>query len=357
MQFGRFKKLSANRKTVVLILKMKVRDKQLKAQLARHREREQAEYVHHLQTPFERVWVPAICNQVYAAFSREVRDMVYSELHAEDHSHPMDSFYLSSLNQRVLLRKLNGPVGYPSPCLSPSDRRFVLSEHHLSPHGRDVYSRAYFNKKIVGVAIAKEIVEAWYTRATFAQTSMKTMFYPYYLCVDRWGLGLRPAHLLRHITLEIQEDKIRDFRFSVRRSGGLRALRGIRGLREVHIKIRSDWDLDNDCVGCGREKRFCKGNFENFLSRNEQYLWRMDNQFVGIASVLPKIAKADVRLLVTYEHDIQKYSPIKLYKTGEILDPKGWYDILEKYQSVRTPVYWLVHIGLIQDTGSSISGG
>ena len=353
MQFGRFKKLSANRKTVVLILKMKVRDKQLKAQLARHREREQAEYVHHLQTPFERVWVPAICNQVYAAFSREVRDIVYSELHAEDHSHPMDSFYLSSLNQRFLLRKLNGPVGYPSPYLSPSDRRSVLSEHHLSPHGRDVYSRAYFNKNIVGAAIAKEIVEAWYKRATFADDSRDCMLYHDYLRVDRWGLGLRPAHLLRHITLELEEEDVRNFRRSALSSSGLGALREIRGLRDLHIKIRAGSDLDMKCLVCGKDKSLCKGNFENFLSREDPEHWRMDKRFLGITSILPKITKANPRLLVTYHHTNQKYPPITLHKTGEKLEARGWYDILLEYSLVRMPVYQLVHIELTQHTGSN----
>jgi hypothetical protein len=350
-----FKTLNASRKAVVLILKMRVRDKQLKAQLVQHREREQTEYVRNLQSQFERVWVPAICHKVYAVFSREVRDLIYTELHAEHHRHPVDIFRLSPLDRELQLHSHPLDNLYLPP--TPKAQRAPPIEDHPSSLGRDVYGRAYFNKKIVGAAIAQEVVEAWYKRATFAHSSMKTMFYPYYLRVDRWGLGLRPAHLLRHITLEIEEDKVREFRLSVHRSGGLRALRGIRGLRELHIKICSSCDLDNECLGCGRIKRFCKGNFENFLSRDEQFLWKMDNRFKGIASVLPEIAKADVRLLVTYEHNTQRYPPIELYKTGEALDPASWYDELEKYQKLRTPLYWLLHVGLTQHTGIGIPGG
>ena len=115
LQFGKFKTLSASRKAVILILKMRVRDKQVKTQLVRHREREQAEYVHDLQSRFERVWVPAICEQVYAVFSREVRDIVYSELHAEEHSLPLDNLYLSVLDRRGALRNHSMDDPYHSP--------------------------------------------------------------------------------------------------------------------------------------------------------------------------------------------------------------------------------------------------
>lgn len=131
------------------------------------------------------------------------------------------------------------------------------------------------------------------------------MSYHGYLRVDRWGLGLRPADLLRHITLEIQEDKVRDFRFSVHRSSGLRALRQIRGLRNLHIKIHSSCNRDYYCLGCGREKSVCKGNFENFLTREKPMLRKTKPRFLGITSALPLIAKADLRLLVTYQHDTQ----------------------------------------------------
>ena len=125
------------------------------------------------------------------------------------------------------------------------------------------------------------------------------------ICVWIEGLGLRPADLLRYITLEIQEDRIRDFRFSVHRSSGLRALRQIRGLRNLHIKIHSSCNRDYYCLGCGREKSVCKGNFKNFLTREKPMLRKTKPRFLGITSALPLIAKADLRLLVTYQHDTQ----------------------------------------------------
>lgn len=148
--------------------------------------------------------------KVHTVFSREVRDMIYSELHAEDHSHLMDDFCFSALDRAVLPH--NRPLD--SLDLLPLNGKVPFTEDYLSPQGRDVYRRVYFNKNIVGAAAAQEIVEAWYKRATFSHVSMKAMSYHGYLRVDRWGLGLRPAHLLRYITLEIQEDRIRDFRFS-----------------------------------------------------------------------------------------------------------------------------------------------
>jgi hypothetical protein len=244
----------------------------------------------------------------------------------------------------------------PNPYRSPSDQRVLLSEHHPSPHGRDVYSRAYFNKNIVGAAIAQEIVEAWYKRATFADISCRYMLYHDYLRVDRWGLGLRPAHLLRHITLELDEEYVREFRRSVLSSSGLGALREIRGLRDLHIKIRSPCDIDMDCLVCGKDEKLCKGNFENFLSREDPEHWKMDKRFLGITSILPKISKANPRLLVTYQHTNPKYPPITLYRMGEKLQVASWYNKLLDYKLVPTPVYWLVHIRLTQHTGSNPAG-
>jgi hypothetical protein len=280
--------------------------------------------------------------------------MVYSELHAEDHSHPMNDFYLSALDQRYSLP--NDPMDNPNPYRSRSDQRLLLSEHHRSPHGRDVYSRAYFNKNIVGAAIAQEIVEAWYKRATFADISCRYMLYHDYLRVDRWGLGLRPAHLLRHVTLELDEECVREFRRFVLSSSGLGALREIRGLRNLHIKIRSPCDIDMDCLVCGKKEKLCKGNFENFLSRKDPEHWKMDKRFLGITSIFPKISKANPRILVTYHHTNPKYPPITLYKTGEKLQAARWYNKLRDYKLVRTPVYWLVHIGLTQHTGTNSAG-
>jgi hypothetical protein len=200
------------------------------------------------------------------------------------------------------------------------------------------------------------MVKAWYKRATFADLLWRTMLYHDYLRLDRWGLGLRPAHLLHHITLELDEEYVRDFRRSAFSSSGLGALREIRGLRDLHIKIFSSFEIDMDCLVCGKDIRLCKGNFENFLSREEPEHWKMDNRSLGITSILPKIAKSDLRLLVTYHHTNPEYLPITLHKAVETLDATSWYDKLVGYKSVRTSVYWLVHIELTQHTGSNSAG-
>lgn len=90
----------------------------------------------------------------------------------------------------------------------------------------------------------------------------------------------------------------------------------------------------------------CKGNFENFLSQGKYMLRKMKARFLGITSVLPLIAKVDLPLLVTYQHDTQKYPPITLHETGETINTASWYDKLAEYRSVRTPIYRLVYIGL-----------
>ncbi|OSS47200.1 hypothetical protein B5807_10051 [Epicoccum nigrum] len=88
-----------------------------------------------------------------------------------------------------------------------------------------------------------------------------------------------------------------------------------------------------DCLVCGKDIRLCKGNFENFLSREEPEHWKMDNRSLGITSILPKIAKSDLRLLVTYHHTNPEYLPITLHKAGETLDATSWYDKLVGYKS------------------------
>ncbi|KAF2998463.1 hypothetical protein E8E13_001971 [Curvularia kusanoi] len=311
MRFGKLKTLDSTRKAVYLIIGTRVRDKQLKGQVFDHRQREQVRRLLALQTQFERVWVPAIlCDKIYNIFSREVRDMIYGELHAEHHSRPIDDLYLT-LKQRQ---------GFP------------LTEHALSGRGHSALERAYFDERIVGATIAREIVEAWYKRASFARETIISMPFHYYMRVDRWGLGLRPAHLLRHVTLKFREDAVREFRSSLSRFSGLRQLRGIRGLRDLYIIIESSMELDVTCLGCGLEKTYCKGNFDNFLSRDERDLWKVDKRFVGIGSALPQLERAGLRLLVSYEHDIQKYPAITLHKPDDALSPEKWVEILEEFR-------------------------
>ncbi|KAH6629241.1 hypothetical protein C7974DRAFT_183558 [Boeremia exigua] len=148
-----------------------------------------------LQSCFERLWVPAICGKVYNTFPREIRDMIYNELHHDT-------------------RAQTGTVFHPD-------------------EDAGDFQRAYFNQNLVGAAVAREIAESRYTYVTFKPDRFPAINLDDYLSRDRWGLDFEPSKVIRHVHITLTDTLISNL--SIRAKLG--AFRRLNTRQILHIHI------------------------------------------------------------------------------------------------------------------------
>ena len=284
----------------------KVSDASSKLDLAGIREQRQAERLQKAGDHYQDLWVPVMCGAIENTFPREVRDMVYLELHRE-----YRSAYL-----------YNCTVHSPHEC----------GRRALSAQGIAVLDRPYFDEQAVGVTVAQEVTEAWYKHVVFSGDMFSAMEMSNYLRHDHWGLGLQPYKLIRQISVTISESSLSSH--STRRN--LTCLRALGRRTSLQVVIVADESHDRRCLGCDEEYMECMcSNFVNYLTRSRRRFDRLVERLANLIQQLLPLMEADFRLFISFDHDSGPL--VTLYEHGDEQQPniELWYTKLKASKKVH----------------------
>lgn len=237
----------------------------------------QCERIATLQSEFDRIWEPTMCDRIQNAFPREIRAIIYSALHDTARSPYLMPLYAS-------IKQDQQEPGH-LPLLSSTN----------------VFNRAYFDQQIVGRAVFLEVVEVWYRHVSFDSGTFATIDVEDYLSRDRWGLGLEPAKLIQRFTLTLRGNLVPRSHVGILEN--LKTLRHLQTHVHVDIHIFANPYHDTHCLGCGKTKTHCQGEFHSFLSRGPK---EFEQLMHGLRRLLPPIwnlADTHPRITVTFHHD------------------------------------------------------
>ena len=291
---------------VSLIVKAKVSDANSKYVLAEIREQRQAERLQKSGDQFQDLWTPVICGAIESTFPREVRDIIYLELHNE-----FRSSYL-----------------YNSNIYSPRER----GRYALSAQGIDILARPYFDEQVVGTIVAQEIAEAWYKHVVFRGDIFSALEMSEYLAHDRWGLGLQPYKLIRQISVTIPENSLS----LLQMTRNLECLRGLGRRTSLKIVIDADESHDRRCLVCDEDEYegMC-GSFINYLTRSSRRLDRLVERLANLIQHLLPLMEADFQLSVSFDHI--SGPPVTLYEHGDEQLPtiELWHTKLKASKKVK----------------------
>lgn len=201
---------SSSQRAVLLLFKAFLNDKYRECRISETRAVQLETHQQALEVFFERLWVPMICNKIFSTLPREVRDLIWKELHSSSRHLPLYD-----------------------------PKKFCIPEPGgLKPDssGRDVFDRAWFNDYLVGSAVAKEVTEVWYKYVQFHSPAFVAIKMDDFFSQDRWGFGIQPSRLIREIKVIFLESDI----VEPSTLKNLSALRCLRGRARLCLSIVAD---------------------------------------------------------------------------------------------------------------------
>lgn len=263
---------------------------------------------------FQRVYLQAVCEQMYYTLPREVRDMIYEHLHWE----------YDSTNPQAEIVRYAACIDDPS---EPGGLGLGLSTDHSFPLSPNV---PYWDETIVGPSVFFEIAQAWYRKVNLDPDLLVYGNLNDYLDRDRWDLGLRPADMMEHVSILVHPEHIVNPRYR-------KSLLGLMSLRPsccVEFVLLDRLKRVQRCLGC--HKVAIASNLRvsppPFILSNLHAGLHVWDPLLPIAE---KLKASGMRLSVSL-----KYCDLKLalYRHGcdDVLSIKQWRTVAKVAQQVST---------------------